>query len=277
MKRLPSGSLVLIAVLAAGTTRAGDVYFERDVRPILKAHCFHCHGEAGEKEGNLDVRLVRFMTAGGDSGAAIEPGNADASLLYERVHSGEMPPEEDKRLSDEELTVLRTWIEAGAPTLRPEPETVDGPLITEEERSHWSFQPIDKPAVPQVEHADRVRTPVDAFVLRQLEAADRTLADEADQRTLVRRLYYDLVGYPPRRKRSSSTSTIPNRGPGGGWSTVCSTRRTTVNGGAGTGSMSPATPTPKGTPTTTRHDRMLTSTATTSSGRSMTTSRITGS
>lgn len=73
MKRLPSGSLVLIAVLAAGTTRAGDVYFERDVRPILKAHCFHCHGEAGEKEGNLDVRLVRFMTAGGDSGAAIEP------------------------------------------------------------------------------------------------------------------------------------------------------------------------------------------------------------
>ncbi|MEW4526738.1 PSD1 and planctomycete cytochrome C domain-containing protein [Maioricimonas sp. JC845] len=197
MKRLPSGSLLLIAVLAAGTTRAGDVYFERDVRPILKAHCFHCHGEAGEKEGNLDVRLVRFMTAGGDSGAAIEPGNADASLLYERVHSGEMPPEEDKRLSDEELTVLRTWIEAGAPTLRPEPETVDGPLITEEERSHWSFQPIDKPAVPQVEHADRVRTPVDAFVLRQLEAADRTLADEADQRTLVRRLYYDLVGYPP--------------------------------------------------------------------------------
>ena len=69
MRRLPSG-LLLIAILAAGNAYAGDVYFERDVRPILKAHCFHCHGEAGEKEGNLDVRLVRFMKAGGR-------GNAD--------------------------------------------------------------------------------------------------------------------------------------------------------------------------------------------------------
>ncbi|QDU37725.1 Planctomycete cytochrome C [Maioricimonas rarisocia] len=199
MQRLPYGPLLLIVLWATSTgqAEAEDVYFERDVRPILKAHCFHCHGEAGEKEGNLDVRLARFLTAGGDSGAAIEPGDADASLLLERVESGEMPPGEDLRLSDEELAVLRAWVEAGAPTLRPEPETVDGPLITAEERSHWSFQPIHKPAVPEVQQADRVQTAVDAFVLRRLEADGWTLADQATARTLVRRLYYDLVGFPP--------------------------------------------------------------------------------
>ncbi|MFG0334103.1 MAG: c-type cytochrome domain-containing protein, partial [Maioricimonas sp. JB049] len=126
MQRLPYGPLVLIAVWATSTAQADaeDVYFERDVRPILKAHCFHCHGEAGEKEGNLDVRLARLLLVGGDSGAAIEPGNVSESLLLERVESGEMPPGEDLRLSDKELTTLRTWVEAGAPTLRPEPETV---------------------------------------------------------------------------------------------------------------------------------------------------------
>ncbi len=59
--------------------------FEADVRPILKAHCFQCHGEAGEKEGGLDLRLRRLMVAGGDSGPAIEPSKPDASLLLRRV------------------------------------------------------------------------------------------------------------------------------------------------------------------------------------------------
>src|SRR6056297_1704742 len=116
--------------------------FERDIRPIFKAACFHCHGEAGEVEGDLDVRLVRLLQEGGYSGAAIVPGDREASFLYQRLRDGEMPPEEGHLLSAEQIEQVGRWIDQGAQTLRPEPQTIDGPLITPEERAHWSLQPI---------------------------------------------------------------------------------------------------------------------------------------
>ncbi len=91
--------------------------FERDVRPILKAACFQCHGENDEREGGLDVRLARLLKAGGDSGPAIEPGAAEESLLWERVRDGEMPPDPKHRLSPAQIDLIRQWISAGrAPT-----------------------------------------------------------------------------------------------------------------------------------------------------------------
>ena len=71
----------------------------------------------------MDVRLVRFLLKGGESGAAIVPGDHAASLLYQRIASGEMPPGE-KKVSPEELERIATWIDAGATTLRAEPETL---------------------------------------------------------------------------------------------------------------------------------------------------------
>ncbi len=170
--------------------------FERHVRPILKAHCFHCHGELGETEGNLDVRLRRFLIAGGDSGPAIEPGKPDESLLIQRIRSQEMPPG-DIKVSAGELATLERWIAAGAKTARPEPENVVGPLITEEERSFWAFQPIQRPLVPEVANRDLVRTPIDAFVLQKLEARGFSFSPLADKRTLIRRATFDLWGLPP--------------------------------------------------------------------------------
>jgi hypothetical protein len=139
--------------------------FEHDVRPILKVHCLHCHGEADEREGGLDLRLRRFMADGGDSGPAIEPGKPHKSLLYQRVADGEMPPG-DKRLSAAELATIERWIAAGAPTLRSEPNKWTPDMaFTEEERGFWSFQPIARPQPPTVIDKARVRTPIDAFVL----------------------------------------------------------------------------------------------------------------
>ena len=180
----------------ASTSADAKRTFEADVRPILKAHCFHCHGEEGKTEGNLDVRLVRLLVAGGDSGAALAAGKAGDSYLIERLESGEMPPGE-KKVSAEELRIIREWIDQGALTARPEPANADQLAFTEEERAFWSFQPVVAPPIPQVKAADRVRTPVDAFVLARLEREGFRFSPDADKRTLIRRAYFDLLGLPP--------------------------------------------------------------------------------
>ena len=176
-----------------------ELSYEKDIRPIFKAACFHCHGEEAELQGSLDVRLRRMLIKGGDSGSAIIAGDASKSYLIERIKSGEMPPEDaGKPLSTEQVAIIEKWIDLGAPTLRTEPESIPlGLVITEDDRNWWSFQPVVRPQVPEVESIDRVRTPIDAFILRQLEAKQLTLTPTADRRTLIRRAYFDLLGLPP--------------------------------------------------------------------------------
>ncbi|HEY5315444.1 MAG TPA: PSD1 and planctomycete cytochrome C domain-containing protein, partial [Pirellulales bacterium] len=196
------GLLWCVPASAAAPQGPPPPTFEHDVRPILKVHCLHCHGEADEREGNLDLRLRRFMAAGGDSGPAIEPGKPRDSLLYQRVAAGEMPPG-DKRLSAKELATIERWIAAGAPTLRSEPSKWTPELaFTEEERAFWSFQPIGHPQPPKVsgqlgKNKSAVRTPIDAFVLARLEAKGLGFSPEAPRSALIRRAYFDLLGLPP--------------------------------------------------------------------------------
>jgi mono/diheme cytochrome c family protein len=175
------------------------VVYERDVRPVLKAHCFHCHGEDGTREGGLDVRLRRLIVeAGGKSGPAVVPGKPDESRLYQLVRDGEMPRGDDeKRLPEADVLTIRRWIEGGAATLRPEPAEVPAVMITEEERSFWAFQPVKRPAVPPVPQGVAARTPVDAFLHAKLAEHGLTFSPEADRPTLIRRATFDLLGLPP--------------------------------------------------------------------------------
>jgi hypothetical protein len=176
---------------------AEPIRFESHVRPILKAHCWLCHGEDDELKGSLDARLARSLLKGGDSGPAIVAGKHVESLLYARVASGEMPPGK-KKLSPREVELLARWIDAGAQTVRDEPAALaTGDTFTHEERSHWSFQPILQPAIPQARQAHLVRSPVDSFLLLQLESKGLSYAPEADRATLIRRLSFDLTGLPP--------------------------------------------------------------------------------
>ncbi|MFM7556122.1 MAG: c-type cytochrome domain-containing protein, partial [Verrucomicrobiota bacterium] len=117
--------------------------FERDIRPILKAHCFHCHGEEEKPKGGIDLRLRRLMLRNADPKAdpAIVPGRPAQSRLLEVVRSGEMP-KGGKPLSPQQVAILERWIAQGAPTLRPEPDEVPRWVITEEERAFWAFQPV---------------------------------------------------------------------------------------------------------------------------------------
>ncbi|MBL9161662.1 MAG: PSD1 domain-containing protein [Planctomycetaceae bacterium] len=185
------------AQLWAAENAADAVRFETHVRPILKANCWHCHGEAEEMKGSLDARLVRTLLQGGDSGPAITRGDHVGSLLYDRVVAGDMPPGE-KKLTAAEIDVLKRWIDQGANTDRVEPASLPtGPVIGDDERSHWSFQPVRRPPVPEVRHPALVRSPIDAFLLAGLEGKGLSFGAEADRPTLIRRLYFDLTGLPP--------------------------------------------------------------------------------
>ena len=193
--------LATLILLSSGSLSASaddkSLTYERDIRPIFRTYCFDCHGATKEKKGKLDLRLQRFLVRGGETGPAIVAGKAPDSLLIQRLRAGEMPPG-DARVPEEQIVILERWISLGAPTARPEPETIpDGLGITSEERSYWAFQPITKPAEPPVKDAHRVRNPIDTFLLAQMQEKQLTFAPDADRLTLIKRVYLDLVGLPP--------------------------------------------------------------------------------
>ena len=193
---------VLLAALLASCSQlvaAGAVSFEKDVRPILKAHCFHCHGEEEELGGGLDLRLKRLMLTGGESGPAIVAGQPDGSLLVDYLTSGLMPPEDVAvRPTEDEITTIVNWIASGAAVEGPEPATIDrGFYITNQERQFWSFKPVVRPSLPRVKDPTRAANEIDLFLLEKLESAELGFSDQASKEVLVRRAYLDLTGLPP--------------------------------------------------------------------------------
>src|SRR5256885_14457130 len=153
---------------SAPVNAAAPPTFEKDIRPIFKAHCFDCHGEGEKLKGGLDLRLRRLILQGGDDGPVIVAGKPARSPLFHLVHSGEMP-KRAKKLTREQPALITQWIGTGAKTARPEPAGPGkGGAITEEERAFWSFQPIRRPAIPETKTKDRARTPIDAFLLSAL-------------------------------------------------------------------------------------------------------------
>jgi cytochrome c553 len=170
---------------------------------LLDFRCVDCHGRHGT-EGGLDLRSAAAAIAGGETGPAVVPGDPDASPLIRRLAKDEMPPRigrfdlSIKPITEPELDLLRGWIAAGAPEF-PEREVLvdDGSGIAEEDRSWWSFVPPKDAPLPGVGRPELVRTPIDAFLLDRLESAGLGFSPEADRRTLIRRLSFDLTGLPP--------------------------------------------------------------------------------
>ncbi len=197
IRRTKLACLIAALLAATGTASAYSeaLKFETDVRPILKAACFHCHGEEKKKRGGLDVRLVHLMQTGGDSGEAIVPGDPEASLLWQQVASDEMP-DGPKKLTADQKKIILEWIAQGAKTIRLEPKDPDSVRFTEEELGHWSFQPVKEPRVPRPSGFD-IRTPIDAFVAERLAKRGLRFSPRAGRETLIRRITYDLTGLPP--------------------------------------------------------------------------------
>ncbi len=171
----------------------------------INIKCLLCHGRR-RQEGGLDLRTRASALKGGASGPAIVPGDPDGSLMIKRITAEEMPPEEHQaRLSyrpvtSGELEKLRRWISEGAPWDDEEAAAVDpasDPMVSDEDRGFWSFQPPRRPSPPDVRDRDRVRQPVDAFLLAKLEEKGLTFSPDAERLTLMRRAYFDVTGLPP--------------------------------------------------------------------------------
>jgi len=176
--------------------REGTVSFQRDVAPLLVSRCLECHsGSAAEAGLRLDT--PDGLAGGGDSGAVVSAAGLSESLLWQRVQANEMPPEHP--LSETEKNIVAAWIDSGH-------VWEGGPLdlfaMTTDARAGrdwWSLQPIESEPPPAAKaHHGWPRGTVDLFILHRLMQAGLSPAPEADPRTLIRRLFFDLTGLPPR-------------------------------------------------------------------------------
>jgi hypothetical protein len=197
VRRILICTALVMAHLAAGNRLSGQtasssapgdraIRFHSDIQPLLAARCLKCHG-ANEPEADLNLADRRSAYSVHDSGSpAVVPGQPDESELLRRVSaaadSGERMPPAGEGLSESEIELLRRWIAEGASWPR-----------------HWAYAELQRPAVPlpPAPLADWCRTPIDRFVAAQLVESGLAPSPDADRRTLLRRLYFDLIGLPP--------------------------------------------------------------------------------
>lgn len=178
----------------------GTPDFESHVGPLLIRRCVECH-QGENPSGGLLLTTREGLHAGGESGDVIDLQTVDDSYLLQRVIDGEMPPEiqgRSQKLSDDEIDLIRQWLEGGA--IWPEDRELDYFERTSDVRAGrdwWSLQPVVRPDVPQLMHLVQPENPIDAFVWAKLEQQGMTPAPPADRRTLIRRVYFDLIGLPP--------------------------------------------------------------------------------
>ncbi|HEV8000794.1 MAG TPA: PSD1 and planctomycete cytochrome C domain-containing protein [Planctomycetaceae bacterium] len=199
------GTGVALAAVRAGAespSGASVEFFEKRVRPVLVEKCQRCHGRESPK-GGLSLVSREGLLKGGESGPVVNPGHPEKSELVRAINyeadGFQMPP--TGKLDTDSIGALTEWIRAGAPW--PDHSTADGPtkavagMDFAQRARHWAFQPLRLSTPPTVAESSWSRNPVDAFLASRHQAVGCTHAAEADRRTLLRRLTFDLTGLPP--------------------------------------------------------------------------------
>ena len=201
--------LILIALVAwtIGVAEADDAgfdFFEKKIRPILVEHCSECHSAASKKlGGNLLLDSRDGVRKGGDSGAVLNVGKPDASLLLKAVRYADenvkMPPK--GKLPAAAIADLEEWVKRGAPDPRDKSVTRNPTSNWEEtlrtRRDWWSLKPVNVPAVPTPKNAASSQHPIDRFIAAKLDELGLVPAASASPRTVARRLGLVLTGLPP--------------------------------------------------------------------------------
>lgn len=182
--------LFTILILLTCLTAQAAVDFHTQILPVLKRACFECHGSETQKSGlRLDQKAGALL--GGEHGAVLVPGKADASELLRRISlprtDKDAMPRRGQPLTTEEIGLVRDWITEGA--LWPEAAAATA--------LHWSYQKPVQAAIPEVKLQKWPRNEVDSFVLARLEKEKLLPAKQADTATLLRRLYLAIIGLPP--------------------------------------------------------------------------------
>ncbi len=189
-------SMVLAILADSGVEGSPEVFFEKTIAPLLSRHCVECHSESTSK-GRLALDSVEGLTTGGRRGPVIVAGDPEASRLY-RVLVDTKPrmPKNAPPLEASDVDSIRRWIVDGAvwpEGVQLEPEEVD---LTD----WWSLRPLLRPSIPHASAAVGKTTrnhPIDAFLEAKRHELGLTASPRADRRTLLRRLYFDLIGLPP--------------------------------------------------------------------------------
>lgn len=193
---MPSRCLVILTLLnfcSQNDSRAEDAqndpHYAKQIAPILERHCLKCH--KNRPRAGLDLSTKQGVLTGADNSPVLVPGKPKQSLLIQVLSKDaepHMPPR--GQLTEKEITALSHWIER-----LPASTVVGSPIAKGSD--HWAFQPVQRPALPEVKDPSWIRTPVDAFVLARLEQANLSPSSAAKKETLLRRVYFDLIGLPP--------------------------------------------------------------------------------
>ncbi|MEP6664658.1 MAG: DUF1549 domain-containing protein, partial [Verrucomicrobiota bacterium] len=177
-------------------------------------HCYKCHSADAEKlKGDLFLDSKAGVLKGGESGAALVPGDVEKSLLIKAVRYTdkdlEMPPKKaGGKLSDLQIADLEAWVKMGAPDPRTnfftaEVKRFNSPYDFIALRTNWAFHNPKIPEIPKVKNQEWAKSPVDHFILAKLEGKNISPAAPASKRVLIRRATFDLTGLPPTQKEIS--------------------------------------------------------------------------
>jgi hypothetical protein len=191
----------MFTAITVGAVRADvkedEAFFEQSVAPLITARCTGCHNKS-DRKGGLDLTTRETLVAGGESGVVLKPGDPTASLLWQRVVDKEMPPKEP--LPEREQQLLQDWIRRGAPWRGGALDPFRYTTATRAGYDWWSLQPLKTGLLPKFSESGpelTIANPIDLFIIDKLKASNLATAPAADRRTLIRRLYFDLLGMPP--------------------------------------------------------------------------------
>jgi mono/diheme cytochrome c family protein len=189
------GLALAVSALPSSQGKAAepDALFKERVLPLLAKHCHECHSHAAKKSrGDLVLDSVNAILTGGQSGPAIVPGEPEKSLLLRAVRheTAELKmPQGKAKLSDADIAVLAEWVKQVKP---PEER------VARVAADWWSLKPLVRPALPSIgNRQSAIANPIDAFIAAKLREMNLPPSPEADARTLIRRLHFDLTGLPP--------------------------------------------------------------------------------
>ena len=179
-------------------------FFESKVRPLLVKHCYECHGPKSDFEGSLNLASRKGLLEGGDSGPAIDLKEPEKSIFLDAINYGklfEMPP--SSKLGEADRKIFTRWIKEGAPWPNEKVETIAKSKkfdLKKRIEEHWSWKVAGNHQPPKTSNQNWSRQPFDRFILAGLDQEKLQPAKEADRRTWIRRVTFDLIGLAPTRK-----------------------------------------------------------------------------